>query len=846
MDWKRVGLWANRGARGALWLAVGLAALGVVAEFFASADRHPYLSVDDALASVSLAVEEQGRLGFFASPLQAPTNDHRHDRFFNYGPWYFYIGAALIWLFDFSVLLIRAIHPLGLLTICLLGAWFFRDTRHGIVGAGFAWLLLYIFRKLHWPMVRPDIAVSVFVALFFLASARGLQTRGRLTWFLAGLCASCGAFSHLMVWSLVPTCVAVLFVGAWLCRWEKRQWIAPTCACGLGGVFGALQFFFLAGISPLEYFGWLQASRSALDSTSPGFTAVLLQHLQLAFGALELWSLWLIAALLGAGFLLAVCRSSALLSEARVPNLILPPFLALVLHLLTRGTYNNYHSGYSIFLHVSLSWLTAAVGWCLFTGFAKGAPRASAGLSFVGCIVIIACSVRLFDDATDPTSFRRTAAARNTPISEFLAAAHHSIPDQARGWGSVFFGIEAPRRHAVLQFGEGRTLLGRCPPERRAELAPDVIYWGYPENRDFTRSLLRGDAPTLGLHELTPGFRYDLISVVHAPPYGVTRIYWRRPAQDAALVPEPALRAYDPEAGRWDTRLGAEIPTVWEAAPAPQLTTLDGPVTHARDTKTAELEAGRYVLEVEVAGPAPATLDTCELLIARLAGAPTDLVMTELGFPFDSAVVFGESVPARLILTHDGGRVQVAFFGAEGRTIGAIRVRPIVPLEVESQDRILVDAPVPAIADWQIPEDVRRGEGAPGPSRILGNATKYGYQIVSPEIPVTPRARVRLQPELEVHQGTVSLGVLDEKGRWLVPASSAAPGSGAVALDFATGHNESVRLVVANLNEAEARVASEFSIEPGSYQCYETGSVNYTDQLFEKAAPANSDSDQKP
>src|SRR5438270_5247101 len=89
----------------------------VVRDFSHYADHYPYLAVDDGLANVSYSLATEGRYGFLASPVQGFTDLMRDRGFFNYGPWYFYFGAALIWLFGYSLTTLRAIHLGAILAI---------------------------------------------------------------------------------------------------------------------------------------------------------------------------------------------------------------------------------------------------------------------------------------------------------------------------------------------------------------------------------------------------------------------------------------------------------------------------------------------------------------------------------------------------------------------------------------------------------------------------------------------------------------------------------------------------------------------------------------------------------
>src|SRR5438067_871395 len=91
-----------------LWAILAFYITAVARDFFHYVDHTIYLAVDDSEASVSYSLATEGRYGFLSSPLLA--NSIRTHGPVNYGPWYFYLSAALIWFFGYSLTLVRSIH----------------------------------------------------------------------------------------------------------------------------------------------------------------------------------------------------------------------------------------------------------------------------------------------------------------------------------------------------------------------------------------------------------------------------------------------------------------------------------------------------------------------------------------------------------------------------------------------------------------------------------------------------------------------------------------------------------------------------------------------------------------
>lgn len=834
---------ARRAFRWLLLAAFVLLACGMLREFFETAERWPYLAGDDALVNVSFSAAQGHGYGFPADPLQNPTHLPRHDRFFNYGPWYFYAGAAVIWLFDFDLLLVRAIHPIAWLALAAFALWFFRGRGTGFVGALVAVLMVYFYRTSQWPMVRPDVFVSIFLVLFLATATHSIRTGSARSWFCTAFFAAASALSHLMAWSMIPACAA-LFATVLILRPEARhRWARNVVACTGGGLFAAVQFFAFSGVGVGEYLGWLRDNQASLDQTSPGYFAVLWQHLDVwAYSRVTLWPLWVGVLLVGGTVAVLLSRLRPAWREAGFFELVLPALVAFVFHVLSRGTYNNYHMGYSIVLHVALCWLTGALLRSLLQLLDGFSPRAFQGVAMLGSAVVLIFALGQFGQTQDQSSTARRLAAENCPIPEFIAGVRGSLAPSTRSWGSVLFGLENPRHLQNIRFNAGVRIFEKLPPARRHALAPDAIVWGYIENLEFARDVFRGAEPRAQeLPELLPGHEYDLVALVNAHPYRTTRVYMRRdPAAPPPKNP-PQFRAYDPATRAW-LEQSAPTSVVWEPATPEPLTTTDGPAVLATASFVAELPPGFYALSVDVKIPDAGAESGPRLVLARppSTGAPESF--TELGFDFDTCPLFprqatavrAESERAFLLCRHGGGPLIVSLLG-----LGLLQppqVERLAPLPLKPHERVVARETLPQAAAWSCSQGVeRRADSA----WFEGDTTPYGYQIVSPEIPVVPGERVRLESVIEVDSGRVALGVLDAKGAWLVPAATPARSGQTLEFDFASGHNDHVRLVVANLQEPGSTTPSVFRLQPGAYQCYERANRNYVDALFDGSEEPN-------
>ena len=119
--------------------------------FFRMIEHAPYVSTDDGLANVAVALSETGRYAFLTSPINFGLL--RDETFFNFGPIYFYAGSLLTWLFDSPLVMMRALHPASLAVVTVLAFYVFGPTSRAAVLL-LAIALFQLFWSVQWPMVR--------------------------------------------------------------------------------------------------------------------------------------------------------------------------------------------------------------------------------------------------------------------------------------------------------------------------------------------------------------------------------------------------------------------------------------------------------------------------------------------------------------------------------------------------------------------------------------------------------------------------------------------------------------------------------------------------------------------
>src|SRR5262249_13379955 len=116
--------------------------------------------------------------------------------------------------------------------------------------------------------------------------------------------------------------------------------------------------------------------------------------------------------------------------------------------------------------------------------------------------------------------------------------------------------------------------------------------------------------------------------------------------------------------------------------------------------------------------------------------------------------------------------------------------------------------PVPALSQWMLAGRSQSAtQAADGGIHVVGNNERFSYQLVSPRIPVQPGTVLRLSADLDSIRGTAALGLLDEKGAWLV-----GPAAERSSFEFATGENQAVTMVVSAMDQDPPSLPVEFTL----------------------------------
>jgi hypothetical protein len=797
----------------ALWISLGVYGFHVTHDFYHHVDRAVWVTTDDGEASIAYALAHHGRYAFLPSPLL--ENMSRLHGQFNYGPWYFYLAAGVIWLFGYSLTLIRAIHLWVVVGSAVAAACWFRGSNRAAAPAFFALGFLYFFSTIEWPMARPDSLVTAFAIAMIVSAGAALTTSRARYWLLAGVAAACGAFTHLIAAALVPAVIAMLGVAVLTTRAETPAVWRPVAlrsavALAAGLALGAVMFYASFGFDLALQYRFLRGYRDVTASTDTYALAVS-KHFAAAFGGLPRLMQASVLATLAAAWVLAL--AGAMWARLRRPIFayVLPPATAWTFYFLSNGAYTNYHSGYAILHHALFLWTAASVLWVLLT-LIEG-RRASAVTGFVVSAIVLVVSIRV-DAAHLAMPPRATAGAMLTPFHDYQARVLDVIPARATAWGSVLFGIESPDRIQLVQYVDAVSLALRLPDADRQTFAPDYVIWGHPDADVAIFETLHGLPASAGawssLEGALPESHFQLVSLTYGAPYGTTRVY-ARTATRAGEAPLPLVSVYDAPHGRWLGRLGApHVLQIARTAPATLRVGVRGdpPASLARDTVVATLPHGAYLLRVSLRSAAGGS--GRRLIAVVPAGALTQTIR--------QLRPDGEFVPYSAgdrqvfaLLLHEGGALSInQFDDSEGAAIDAVESYPVGDL-LDAEERPSRDRRLPEFSRWEPSGKVRTTLTA-GQLHVDGDDSPLGYQVSTPTIAASEGDRIELRVAGAITSGRVCTGALNAAGHWLVPADTWRE-----VLRFTGDGSGGFKLMFANCNTDPHPAPSRFDVGPGSY-----------------------------
>lgn len=810
----------TRVLKAALYVVLAIVAAAAIHNFFAYIEHYPYWSIDDGLGVISTSWLQTGRYGDPSVPVEQYSGIQRYRGFFLYGPWPFAAGTAVTWLFGFSVQALRSLHLLAALSLVLVAYRLFDGVRGAIATTLIGVAICYAVVQVQWPMVRPDPFVTLFAAGLLWGGACAIRSPRAWTWFICGLAAGCGALSHLLGATLVPASL-IMLVAAYLIRHTRDQralllrvLVGPLAAMSAGWAVSLVTFYGSFGFRVIDHLTHVLKYRSevaanaqtALSGTSPAM--LWSEHFRIASSGVPAFAL---AAVL-AGFVVAVVLLARAFLARRANAvetiaLLLPGVSILVLYSGSLGFHPNFHTGYLMLPQLVGVWVAGAALYLLIDEVPSASPRRLVEVAIALAVIVVGTRtasglVRVDDDPR--IALTRTWIAIGSYLDEVLGP----VPEGAVAWGSAPLAIKGPGHVQLISLDTALWLLARIPAEKREALVPDYVIWGHPASqRTVLSSFVAPDEdPLRQLPGVLPDQEFLISSMVSAAPYGATRVYRRRLQQDEGQI--PAVSVWDAAEQRWMHQLQPFTAT-WVPASG-SLNIARGPQRWSRQATaalTGELPEGWYVFRVRmqsgVTGP---------LFVTAGSGSSHEYVGGDLPPDVDVAARLSSADPIYLLRHHTGGTVGLNVYGGSDDRVGVVDTFRVAGWPDYRLNReLLASRPLPPLDTWvPVTSDGVTVSPQGQALRVSGNASQFGYQVVSPAIEVAPGAQVSIELPVTARTGRVCVGVLDEQQRgWIVPPVDQAP-----LHRFAAGTNRAVFVVVSNCNTTAA-TATAFNVEPG-------------------------------
>ena len=792
----------RRAVNATLFLAIALGCLIVLQKSFHFINKGPLLNVDDSIPNVAVALAEHGRYGFLSSPTQGLHEVDRTHAFFNYGPLYFYLAAALTWLMGPSLVMYRMMHPLGLVGIVLV--LLFALKRFSLVGpALFAVAIFYIYLQSHWPMARPDIMVSVCVALMLIFARHAIEQGDQLSWFAAGFFACSAVTTHQIAAVMVPV-IGLIWLWSVAAEWRdrtaefRRHARTSFLAVVLGGGAGAL--LYLAAIDFRVRDLW-DLGHAGMTLYSRPYLEVLNSHLYYAWSSLNRTSfLFLKIGFCGAALLSLVGYFLPALWRRRVLAYVMPPVLVSGCYQLSLGFYGNNHSGYVILSQVATIWAVASLVSLTIRWICDRFGPRGHHLEVVALVAAVLAVARADVAWARWPSTWESISVGNADINDYIREVESPLPEGAAVWGSLFFGLDAGDRTDLVQFFQMYRVVQDFRADRRSNVAPDyLVLSSYELDTDFVRCVGGADSYIENFTKLFPGVRYLPVHLVYAPPYGVTREYQRVLDQED-VKPEPGVAVNDGASRQWSTQLSPPLAVTFSPTSSVTVNVAEYSIKTERQALRSlmtNLPAGFFLIEVAIdrrdSGPVGFLTATpgryfywhggwTNFSVPTAPYLPGDqdafLLVDHLGGPlyvsrFEYAAALQASPPRRDLtktassLAKSRRDVMTVTKGDQPYGLTVVSVRRVSVLADESGR--IQPLSVPVWTQWTPQNPNLRPGFEGGELRLFGSFQSGGWLLQSPPIAVPKHQLFALTVPTEPASGALEVGILGSNGNWLAP-----------------------------------------------------------------------------
>lgn len=803
--------------------------------FFISAGNAPYFGGDEQLAGVAYNIVEYGRYGDLVLPESLPGIPRTHG-FHTYGPYYFWLGAALSWIFGYSLEVMRSLHPLGLAFTVVLSIFVFRP-RNIMFSVILAMALFTAFWRMEWSLIRPDIMIVVFASIFFLLITIVGRHPNAWRWWLTGFVVGAAVTSHqhgiiLVVMSFVMLLAFNSPVHTDARRGhvstEKFNWWRNGLFLCLGGAFSALIFITVIEFRIFDYLALITNYTDVFQDRS--FATLFAKHFEFYWWDTSLLERIMIFVPLAISFgwsIVALFRRDAVSNMIR-RWLLAPVFVAVGYHVYLGFWPNCCHMGYSIMAHFSVAWANVAL---LFVLFRIASVRWRSQAAFIrkgsSLAVVIAALIVLANFTADPPNWVKKARLY-VGFQDYVNETLIGVPYKATTWGTFMFGINPDNGIELVENTVAAGLVSRFKRENHKDLAPEYLIFGRDELYGYAGSHLAGYRYFDLTTDLFPDTKYQLSRIVFAEPYRSTRVFKKIDEEADSNLQATIFNSADRTWYRWlNAPLDIEFESVEPMSVSvrykygePYALFYDDLDTEIDHTKMADLPKGIYLIGIELK-------QTSERRSGLIIASPRQHItgiMYDLGTGDEVANYFPGEASSSIVVDHSGGPLYLAQVdNSPMADFEVTSVRAFTSLAVDERERKPVA--LPELLEWQAGSDnVKITKIGDGSVEVNGNASRYLYQLRSGPIAVAPDRQFELFVDLTSKTVPVAVGVLNEDHQWLV-----SPERRYNPLSFSSGNSETIEIVIANDKQSPSLETSEFKLR--NVQLNSIDDILYADKL---------------
>jgi hypothetical protein len=179
--------------------------------------------------------------------------------------------------------------------------------------------------------------------------------------------------------------------------------------------------------------------------------------------------------------------------------------------------------------------------------------------------------------------------------------------------------------------------------------------------------------------------------------------------------------------------------------------------------------------------------------------------MGDLGFGLPLVPCMPGERTVHLIVRHQGGDLYVSWIGGRRPSdLSPVVVRPILDQQDEREGH-----PLPSLDTWTLKAAGARSQEGDA-ELFVGDCSRYGYQLVSPPIPIPRDGRGQIILDVASEHGQVGVGVLGfNEQRWLTPPQLQRK------ISFEGAGSREIRIVIAANNPAELDQPVRFRVRSG-------------------------------